>query len=529
MIPRRPRNNSFSSTRSIEPDADAQPRRSRFDSITSRKRSGSTPPSRHAPSSYVPVEPQEELNLLPHVSVFRNTTQMELHVRSSSVKMTRPPGYEVARSLPVFDVHNKVEGTVLLDTGLCSNPGRLTITMEGSFVYISPPTDHSGMPAKAGPSSMHRHTFLRESKALPVEGAVTPKRSSSSLREAIASVRPRNRTERRPSQTNISGPLRLFPFSFDAPLPNRREEELPPTFCSVTEGLSGVRVRAAVERFEVAYKLIATWESTAGDDQRGVEAPIIFEPECDFESFDGRSMEHEAWVEMPLHPDRPVPFKCAVALPDVPTFGRTASIPYYVVFTTTPRSPSLARDIFTDATITVSLTRQVNMDAPPGSPSSQSVVSAGSPSSASSLSSSEDGPSSSILAHKTRLMRRVVSSAPPILSRRQPKLPIQQLPPLGMAEVEHAPQGFSETRALYRDVYAGFPKRPKLRVEPGQKHPSLSALAQLPDGLYKSKLQLSRSLMPSIDWADLSVKYYLEVSVLFGQDESRARIPIRII
>ena len=60
-------------------------------------------------------------------------------------------------------------------------------------------------------------------------------------------------------------------------------------------------------------------------------------------------------------------------------------------------------------------------------------------------------------------------------------------------------------------------------------------------------MQLDKNMLPSIDWAGLSVKvrlfrrigedpahmtipqYFLEVSVLFGQDECRARIPIRIV
>jgi len=31
-----------------------------------------------------------------------------------------------------------------------------------------------------------------------------------------------------------------------------------------------------------------------------------------------------------------------------------------------------------------------------------------------------------------------------------------------------------------------------------------------------------------IQWAGVSVKYFLEVSVLFGQDEQRVRVPVRI-
>lgn len=187
---------------------------------------------------------------------------------------------------------------------------------------------------------------------------------------------------------------------------------------------------------------------------------------------------------------------------------RASSIPLYVVFTTKPRSPSLAHEILADATITVSLTRQVNIDTIPISPSATSLQSPNSPSSSSSshsVSGSENDVSSYILQHKTRLMKRMVNSAPPILSRRKLKLPAH-LPPVGVrtAEVDR-PEGFSGTRTLYTDVCVGFPKRPRIRVEPGQ-HPPLNALAQLPDGLYKSKLQLNKHMIPSINWGDLSVK-----------------------
>lgn len=54
---------------------------------------------------------------------------MEIHIRSPSVKVMRQPGIETARSLPLFGDHNKVSGTVLLDVGVCSTPGRLTVSV----------------------------------------------------------------------------------------------------------------------------------------------------------------------------------------------------------------------------------------------------------------------------------------------------------------------------------------------------------------------------------------------------------------
>jgi len=391
--------------------------------------------------------------------------------------------------------------------------------MEGSLVYISPTIEPSKMTSQTG---MHRHTFFLTSLLLPVDAAIPRRRSNSRLREAIAAS-VRSRRERRPSQTSFSGALRPFPFSFEVPPPSRPGEELPSTFCSIVEGLNGVRARAFVERAEIMYKLTATWESNAGDEQITVNAPIVFQPEHDFESLDGRSLEPESWIEIPLRSERPIPFTCAVALPDMPSFSRSASIPYYVVFTTTPRSPTLAHEIVVDATIAVSLLREVNIDVPPASPSSPSVLS---PASASSSSSFSDEASSFILGHKTKLMKRMVSSAPPILSRKQLRAPL----PLQVERPPGPPQeGYSETRTLYMDVSAGFPKRPRIRVNPGQQHPSLTAHTLLPDGLYKAKLQLNEHMIPSIEWADLSVKYFLEVSVLFGQDETRTRIPVRLV
>lgn len=99
------------------------------------------------------------------------------------------------------------------------------------------------------------------------------------------------------------------------------------------------------------------------------------------------------------------------------------------------------------------------------------------------------------------------------------------------------------------DMCIGFPKRPRQQSNK-QSHPSLETIATLPDGLHKARIQLNKDMLPCIDWAGVSVKvclfsvrspldganldfiicsqYYLDVSVLFGPDELRARIPIRI-
>ncbi|EPS95123.1 hypothetical protein FOMPIDRAFT_1133019 [Fomitopsis schrenkii] len=543
---RRPRANSLAKPPASAPaDFDPQPRPSLSRAETwLGRRSRSRPQSQYAPSSFPsPSAPAaDEHPDLPNVSVFRNTSQIELHVWSQSVKLTRPPGHETPRPLPVFDTRSKISGTVLLDSGLTANPGRLTVSMEGAFVYISPPSTANKVSGKVPASGMHRHVFFVSSMVIPVERPqVRKRRSSSSIRDAIsATVSGSPKLRRQPTQANnnMQGVLRPFPFTLEMPQPGRSGEELPPTFSAVVEGLAGPRGRAYVERSEITYKLIATWESDAsGDDLKTVhvEAPIIFEPDHNFESLDGRALDKDAWLEVRLHPERRIPFTCAVALPETTAFSRTSTIPYYVVFTTTPRSPTLAREIVLDATITIALMRQVSIEVAPGSPSSESLSSPSlsSPAltnaSTTSLSSGSDEATSFILAHKTRLLKRLVNSAPPRLPRRGFKFPLPRRPSqVVVPHVVEEPEGYTDERTLYTDVYAGFPKRPKLRTEPGMKHPSLNATALLPDGLYKAKMSLHPQMIPSINWADLSVKYYLDVSVGFGQDESRARIPIRI-
>lgn len=201
-----------------------------------------------------------------------------------------------------------------------------------------------------------------------------------------------------------------------------------------------------------------------------------------------------------------------MTVPDPATFPRSASIPYFVVFTTTPRSSSLAREIATDATIVVSLLRRVN--------SSPTVVRpAPSPSSTSSSFSDEaESPSTS-----SWLRKRVPRSASAFSIRSSffedsdhPKRsfsfkkadvpsrdkPLPPTPPDSLAEV----QGKSETRTLHTDVSIGFPKRPRHRCEPHQRHPSLDTHASLPDGLYKGKLQLDKNMLPAIDWAGMGVQ-----------------------
>ncbi|EIW55037.1 uncharacterized protein TRAVEDRAFT_153349 [Trametes versicolor FP-101664 SS1] len=456
-----------------------------------------------------PVEPE-----YPHTSVFRSS-QAEVHVRSPSVKVLRGKGYDSAQSLPVFGDHDKVTGSVLLDVSLCATPGRLTISLQGTFVYMSPNAGQSDSESYVALSrpERHRHVFFSASETRPTGDLDSP-RSSTSLRDAFAAS-VRYRRERRPSQTSIKGALRPFPFSFAIPRPEQSGQELPPTFSSVAVGECGPRGRTCVERAEVSYAVIATWEAADGVDRAFVEAPVLYQPDADFQSFDGLAMQKDSWLEIPLKSDRPLPVACAVTLPHPVTFSRSGSIPYFVVFTTNPRSATLAREIATDATISVSLQREVRVDA--ATPLYATPSPTGTPSTSSDESESLPPVSS------RRLLKRVVTarSAPASLARaRQPpkEKPLPQLPSPGV----------NETRALHVDMCIGFPKRPRYRCEPHQKHPPLESHASLPDGLYKGKIQLDKHMLPAFDWAGLRVKYYLDVSVIFGQDQMRARVPLRI-
>ncbi|CAL1699600.1 unnamed protein product [Somion occarium] len=471
------------------------------------------------PSSYVSTA-ADDTYTQSNISIFRSSN-MEIHVHSPSVKVVEG---RASHSLPVFGDHDKIGGTVHLDPKLASTAGRLTISMEGTFVYVSPKLhddDESTLRRKP------RHVFFTSSVVHPCGDNGSP-RSTTSLRGAFAASMRSVRLDRRPSLQDMTGSRRqVFQFAFDVPPPSRPGEEMPPTFSSVVMTGTEARGRTGVERAEVEYKVVALWEGADPSEQARLEAPILLQPDTDFQSLDGLSLEPESWLEIPLRSDRPIPFKCAITLPVPSTFPRSASIPYFVVFTTKPRSPLLAREIAVDATVSVSLLRQVTIVTNQSSP--HSSFHSTSTSLSSSNSDDSDAPSSST----RKFLRRMAKSTPisqghitPSESRRQRKhshtvkdKPLPDLPPN---------PGLLETRTLHTDMSIGFPKRPRNRVEPNETHPSLDAHSSLPDGLYKGSMQLNKSMLPSIDWAGLSVKYFLEVSVLFNQDELRARIPIRI-
>ncbi|KAF9051352.1 hypothetical protein BJ165DRAFT_1340545 [Panaeolus papilionaceus] len=423
-----------------------------------------------------------------------SSLKLEMQLYSPSLKVR-----EDGRGGPiaVFSAHDQVGGKVSLDTS-CYHSGRLTIALEGSFMYSVPTLSESS----AGPrTQLQKHIFLAASNVISISGS----EASSPI-----AVFQQAFVKRRPS---ISGGLSVttssseksHPFTFHLPQSVRPGEEMPASFTPVNDSLH--------DKYEICYKMIAEWEpSDVYETPSRLEVPIIIQPDAEFQCAEASATGSDSWLEMPLKSDRPIPVRCAITLPTSVTFSRSSSIPYFVVFTTTPRSPELAKEIAADATITVSLTRQTVINEQSSLPPTPPLTP-----------SSEDSD-----APMPKLLRRVARSQPRLRPRRTSEAsvasatrekPLPQVPII---------KTFSDTRTIHHNMCIGFPKRPRQQVDSNQKHPSLEAVAALPDGLMKTKIQLNRDMLPCIDWAGVSVKYYLDVSVLLGQDDLRARVPIQV-
>ncbi|TFK46881.1 hypothetical protein OE88DRAFT_1648360 [Heliocybe sulcata] len=478
----------------------------------------------------------------PHTSSFR-TLQMEIHIRSPSTKLDRLPHQQQARSLPVFGESDRVTGHVALAQSF-AQMGRLTITemckLEGAFTYVSPEVEVYDASLKG----KQRHAFYSSSRVVPLSGTQDTPRSALSLRDAfVASVR------RRPSLPTMDGSeMRIIPFNFELPNPSRPGEELPHTFSSSALIEGGVRERAQAENSDVSYRVVALWEAMDQSEDRSLlEAPIIVHPDTEFSSLDGLGYEPESWLEIPLKSERSIPFQCAITLPSPSLFPRSAAIPFFVVFTTVHRSSGLAREIASDATITISLLRKIHISASPfGLPTPPPTP----PTTDESDMQSTQSPATT----SNRLLRRMIrNNTPPVvpvtrnsrgldtstrsrqrshsqsrsLSRTSSRSSDHTEKPLPRVPPNQAVSVFTESRTLQTEMCCGFPKRPRVKQD-NRAHPPLEVHEKLPDGLFKSKIQLHKGMIPGIDWAGLSVKYYLEASVLFGQDDLRARVPIKI-
>ncbi|KAF9458236.1 hypothetical protein BDZ94DRAFT_1201451 [Collybia nuda] len=469
-------------------------RRRRVESMSS-----SSSDSRRPPSSFVPTQTYS------HVSTYRSL-QMELQLYSPSVKLQQEH-FDDRGPLAVFGDHDQVGGKVILDPS-CNHTGRLSISIEGAFMYSPTYSEGEQVPESSRNAGKRKHVFFSSSTTISISPVSEPNSPRSAFRDAFI--------KRRPSVSSLNlGALpgeRSFPFTFDLPRSCRTGEEMPPSFTGSSD------MGPSSEAFDVTYKLKVIWEAqNAAENPSTLEVPILFYPDSDFQSIDATSQSPQSWLEMPLRSDRPIPFRCAVTLPTSVTFTRTSHIPYFVVFTTMPRSPNLAREIAADATISVSLLRQVTVteqSSPPPTP----------PLTPSTSSDDSDTTRHKLLKRVARSQSRLNSAARAIKAfddntdfrdKPLPRLPTQTV--------------FTESRTLQNSICIGFPKRPRQLVSDSRSHPSLDSHASLPDGLHKAKIALQKEMLPCIDWAGVSVKYYLDVSVLIGQDDLRARIPIRIL
>ncbi|PFH49933.1 hypothetical protein AMATHDRAFT_62247 [Amanita thiersii Skay4041] len=442
--------------------------------------------------------------LYSHVSTYRSL-KLELQIYSSSIRVQHD-NRSSSGLVPVFNTGDRVSGKVILDPS-CHNSGTITITVEGIFNYKIAQEDKmcdQGMVDAAKGMKEGKHVFLSASTRLPITpNPITAPQGRLQFREAFM--------RRRPSASSIgmqiSPAQRTQPFSLDLLHGCGVGDELPPTF----KAESHARNSLAPEEFRVDYKVTATWEPRipSNDTPSMIEVPILIHDE-DFQSKDLVECQPDSWLELPLRSDHPVPFRCAVTLPTSATFLRGSSIPYFVVFTTTPRSPQLAKEIASDATISVSLVRKLTVSDPVNLPPSPPQTPA---------SASEESDSG-----RNKLLKRSrLKAAKPSGPRREPE---------PNSSLREKPLPRLPTHSLYNtilktNVCIGFPKRPR-HPSDSRRHPSLEEMAKLPDGLQRSKISLKKNLLPCIEVPGFNVKYYLDVSVLFGQDDLRARIPIRV-
>ena len=179
-------------------------------------------------------------------------------------------------------------------------------------------------------------------------------------------------------------------------------------------------------------------------------------------------------------------------MPTSVTFPRASSIPYFVVFTTTPRSADLAKEIAADATISISLVRQVTITEAPSLPPTPPYT----PSTSNEdLSSSRPGGFGRVARSGRFRVVKPPKSLDDLLEGCDKPLP--RLPAQVVLSVSHT---------LQNTICIGFPKRPRHQGCEQGSHPSLSTQASLPDGLHKDKIQLNKTMLPSIDWAGVSLK-----------------------
>ncbi|KAF8140949.1 hypothetical protein K438DRAFT_1785263 [Mycena galopus ATCC 62051] len=434
----------------------------------------------------------------PHVSCYRSPT-MELLLYSPDVKVVVRGASGVADTLPVFGASDVVSGKLILHPSC--QAGRLVLTIEGAFTYNCP-WSHGRPPEK------QRHVLFSSSKIIQVHSSSDFDVPRSTFLDVFA-------IKRRPSGSDLRSSVfesRSYSFAWELPQSEQLNDEIPSTFSAVGSP------------FEVTYQVSATWESVNMTENPSVlEVPIALQPDPVVRSLDADD-DLSSWLEIPLKSDRPTSFQCAVTLPVSATFSRASdSISYFVVFTTTPRSQTLAREIASDATIAVSLCSRVTItadaavalpivDTPPQTPLSTKSQAAESP---------------LTLQPGTKLFSRLSwwSQGGGGEDAKSQPLPLPLPPPESPAESRPV---FSAVQTVQSSMCIGFTKRARHQQSGGSVSGQLP-LPALPDGLHKSTIPLDQDIPPSINWGGVAVEYYMDISVLFGQEELRERVPLRII
>ncbi|KAF7316195.1 hypothetical protein MIND_00137700 [Mycena indigotica] len=437
----------------------------------------------------------------PRVSSFRSP-QLEVLLYSPHVA-TEHSSWPMNRTVPIYADHDSVSGKIIMDPSCRS--GRISLVLTGTFSVrrVAQKTINDVKPEP------QRYIFFYASRTIEVTSDSAPS-SPNSLRSVF---------RRKGRASTASFETRTFPFVFDLGQ-NHPEKMLPGTFCS--SGSTSMPV-------ELSYQLMATWTPSLLTYQSSIiQIPIILQPDPEFHSIDGSPGKQDSWLEIPLKAQRPVPVRCAITLPSTLTFSRTSSIPFFVVFTTTPRSASLAREIATDATISISVTSQFfwREEEQPSALDPTATM------------HSSDSRSS-------RMKRKVVKrmrSATTFWSNRSVDLDgdeslasssmsespqLKSLPSLTPPPPPPKPSIYSDTQLVHKTMVIGFPKRPR-HGSNGKAHPSLDAHRSLPDGLFKDKIPLKPDMLPSINWGGITLKYFFEVSVSMGTDELKARVLLRI-
>ncbi|KAJ6586430.1 hypothetical protein DFH09DRAFT_1028637 [Mycena vulgaris] len=427
------------------------------------------------------------------VSSFRSP-QLEVLLYCPAVK-TVSAAWASTRTLPAYGDHDVVGGKIIVDPScltfcarILSAHNLIEYQLSGTIIYDSMDEDVDHL-ERAG---KRRHVFFLRSDVIHV--------SSSDLTSSRLGFR--QMFKRRQTIDSMESETRAFPFAFELARSKQWGNILPPTFSPSDS------TRAP---FEIAYQVTAIWEPLKVTAKSSLlTIPIVIRPDPDFQSLDEVIEGRISWLEIPLKSHRPIPFQCAITLPTSLTFARTSSIPFFVVFTTVPRSKTLAREIATDATISISVLRQMTIT------EDSAVISTTPETLLNGLSEARS------LRFKTKVLKRIKSKSSlwsqSSMTIDPPQKPLPSLP-------AHC---FSDTRIVYNGMCIGFPKRPRHQLNEQKEHPTLHAHRALPDGLHKGTITLNRNMLASIDWGGVSLKYFLEVTVLLGQDELRTKMMIRI-